>query len=368
MLNLLGIRIVCIQGVIMKKFVKILTLVVLALTFALGMVACSDNTNGGSNDKGLIGKRQGDTWVISKFVDDGTTNLDIGEKLELVLPDGVSKVKIKANAFSGNGTLKKVTVPASVVEIEAGAFAKMSKLEELVLPFVGEVRNADVWNQETDQAPDSEKAINAERTIAHIFGTEEYDEGSEVTIYYDSTSSTKCYIPETLYKIQIVGTDNYKVPMYAFCGLTSISEIVLTGSVSEIGRYAFSKSGVRVIEIPESVTRIHDGAFESSRVQQVLFSAGVANGSVEIMDNAFRNCTLVKYIGEKVNTMPTNTINLAKFKFTSNFGVVDAQGNPVAQKAVGKNAFEFNNSTKYAVLGAGTNDLVKLFGEQEYNA
>ena len=338
----------------MKKFLKILLISVLAIAVALSTVACSDEAGGGSGGKkGLIGKRQNDTWVIYEYVDDGTgiTELNIGDELDL--PDGVTKVKIKANAFSDNNTLTTIIVPETVTEIEEGAFAKMHKLEELQLPFIGQVKNADVYEFETDEDVDSNKAIDSERTIAHLFGTEEYDNGSSVTIHY-SASTKSCYRPVTLNKI-VINANQYKIPRHAFDGLWSIDNIVLNGTVTEIGEYAFANTGITNINIPESVAIVHENAFNNSRVKNVLFAATAVDGAIEIRDEAFSGCTSINYIG--AGTQTDGTIDLAKFKFTSNFGLNEGEYN------IGINAFNFDNDElEFTVLNAGSRELKDLFG------
>lgn len=342
----------------MKKFLKILLISVLAIAVALSTVACSDEAGGGSGGKkGLIGKRQNDTWVIYEYVDDGTgiTELNIGDELDL--PDGVTKVKIKANAFSDNNTLKKIIVSEKVTEIEEGAFAKMHELEELQLPFIGQVKNADVYEFETDEDTDSNKAIDSERTIAHLFGTEEYGNGSSVTINYGS-GTKNCYIPFTLNKI-VVNASNYKIPMHAFDGLMSVENIVLNGTVTEIGQYAFANTRISSIEIPETVKIVHENAFNNSKVENVLFASTAIDGSIEIRDEAFSGCTKINYIG--AGTQTDGTIDLAKFKFTSNFGLVDEE-----EVSIGISAFNFGNEDEdekeYTVLNAGSLELKDLFG------
>ncbi|MBR2449233.1 MAG: leucine-rich repeat protein [Clostridia bacterium] len=344
----------------MKKFLKILLISVLTIAVAFSMVACSDQPGGGNGGrKGLVGKRQDDTWVIYKYVDDEADAgvLDIGAKLDL--PDGVTKVKIKANAFSDNGTLTKIIVPEAVTEIEAGAFAKMHKLKELHLPFIGQVKNADAFEFESDEAYDEDKAVDAERTIAHLFGTEVYDNGTSVTINYGS-GTKNCYMPETLNKI-VINASNYKIPMHAFDGLTYVENIVLSGTVTEIGQYAFANTRISSIEIPTTVSIVHEYAFNNSKVENVLFASTATDGSIEIRDGAFSGCENVNYIG--AGTVTDNTIDLVKFKFTSDFGGFIAT--PVE---IGADAFNFGNDDKkdenkvYTVLNKGSLDLNKLFG------
>ncbi len=243
-----------------KLFKKILT-IALVFVCALSLIACADNDEG-SSEKGLFCKKLGGVYTIYKYVDDGsTTELNIATELEkLGITD--TNVRIQAQAFNGNASLTKIEVPASVTKIEKGAFAGMKALKELTIPFVGLNANADVAVGDT--APSADKAVDSERTIAHLFGETEYEEGIAQYIYYDSgAQGVTCYMPISLSKITVKGDNN--IPASAFNGLSKYVQIVIDGNVKVIGDYAFANvSQLTEITLPTSVEKIGTGAFAAS--------------------------------------------------------------------------------------------------------
>ncbi len=252
----------------MNKLLKKILTCALAVVCALSLFACAD-TDDGDSVKGLKGKvmKVDDKMVytIYKYVDDGeTTVLDIGLELEkLDVPaEYKDNIKIKAQAFYDNDSLTDIIVPASVTEIEKGAFAGMRALVNLTVPFVGLNVNSDSAVNETAGSPD--KAVDSERTIAHFFGDTEYDEGIAQSISYTSSgSSVTCYMPVSLKKITVKGDND--IPACAFNGLSKNVEIVLDGNVKVIGDYAFANTAqIAKITLPATVEKINKGAFNNA--------------------------------------------------------------------------------------------------------
>lgn len=324
----------------MKKVFNLLLIAVLSILTAFSMVACSDQDFGGKDKKGISGSLVEECVyeIRHYYAEDGVTTLDIGA---LELPSGATEIRIKKNAFKDNTTLKSIIVPATVTEIEAGAFAKMHALEVLEIPFVGRFANSDVYFKESAAA--EKKAVDAERTIAHLFGTEEYDNGSSVTIKYGGTNgegSTTCYIPVTLNKIIVNAGAEYSIPMYAFNGMV-IGMIELKGNIVAIGEKAFAGAGYANITIPATVKTIYKNAFDGALVQKVIFENNASD--IVVMANAFANCKNLRKVG--VGEVDNNVIDLSVFK------------------EIGKDAFNTANQIKYSVLNAGSFDLQNIFGE-----
>ena len=327
----------------MKKFLKLLLISVLAVATALTMVACDGATPSGSSKKGVDGAvtEKGIYEVRKYYAEDGVDTLDLGA---IDLPEGVTEIKIKANAFAGNTSLKSIKVPSNTVEIGAGAFAKMVNLEKLELPFVGAEFNANYKHNSSD----SVTVTDAERTIAHIFGTAEYDGGSQVTVTYGAATTT-VYMPLTL-KTVIINNEKqeeYNIPMYAFNGVTAFTNIELKGNIVGIGENAFGGvGGIETIKIPASVKNIYTGAFIGSYIKNFVFDSACANIKVE--DKAFFGCTLLNFVG--AGTPAKNTIDLAKFEVAT----------------IGRAAFDLSaNEVEYTVKNASGVDAEKVFGETE---
>lgn len=184
------------------------------------------------------------------------------------IPNNISKIRIKKDAFKGNNTIKTLIVSEAVTEIEKGAFADMQSLQSLVLPFVGRYRNSDAYQNES--AASVGKAVDAERTIAHLFGAEEYSCGVKVSVNYGA-GATICYMPITLKKVTVSSIIPYSIPMFAFNGAKNISTIELAGNIDAIGVSAFENTAITNIFIPLSVENIYKNAFRGCSSLRMIF-------------------------------------------------------------------------------------------------
>ena len=266
----------------MKKILKTLIASIIALTCVMSFVAC-DGSGVSGKAPGLHYKKTNDgVYEITKYVaEEGVTVLDIDTKLDAE----ITNIRIKKGAFSGNDTLTKIIVPARVTEIAEGAFEKMQALESLVLPFIGRTANSDAYLQETQTATD--KSVNRARTIAHLFGTEEYDAGVGVTINYDSSNNVKVYMPRTFISVTVKAGAEYSIPMFAFNGALNLTSIVLDGNIDAIGVSAFAGCReIRSISLPASVKTIYENAFNGCvKLDQVIFATDSVLDTVK--DGAF---------------------------------------------------------------------------------
>lgn len=270
----------------MKKFLKILMVLVLALCCAASVVACAPE-GGDSTAPGLHYKKMNDgTYTVYKYVaEDSVDTLDLGEELGA----DITSVRIKKNAFKGNNTIKTLIIPETVTEIEQGAFAGMKSLETLVVPFVGKNANADAYIGETGKEVD--KSVDAERTIAHFFSEEKYDAGAKVVINYNSTSSASVYVPTTLRTVKVKTSAEYSIPTYAFSGAVNLTEIVLEGNVVGVGEAAFKDcKEITEIALPASVQIIYKNAFNGCQKLSSLDLSDVT--ALTVLEGAFVDTSL----------------------------------------------------------------------------
>ena len=329
----------------MKKVLKTIILTVLAVICTVGMVACDSSSRQNSGNSGITGAVVNGVYEVRRYyAEDGVDSLDLG-KIEL--PSGVTEIKIKANAFKDNASLKSIIVPSNTIEVGSGAFAGMTKLEKLEVPFIGKTFNAE-YKANLSNTDDIAKAVNEERTVAHYFGTEEFDGGSSVTVNYGASTKT-IYIPTTLKTIIVNnGTEKgYNIPKYAFNGVTAFNSIQLQGNIIGIGEYAFGGvGGIDLIKIPASVKTIYAGAFSASYIKNFVFDA--ESSAVVVEEEAFKDCSLLNYVG--ASNLEEKTIDLAKF----------------SKEDLGRDAFELSiNEINYTIKNSNGVDKEKVFGETE---
>ncbi len=312
----------------MKKVFNILLAIMMIAVCAFSLTACQGTGDTNVKEKGLLIKKIDEVYTIYDFVDDGTFNgtLDIGA---ILTEKGLDNVTIRKGAFDGVDTITKLIVSDKVTEIEAGAFRKMKNLSDLELPFVGKNAMADARYAQTDDQVNKSK--DSERTFGHLFGTESYDGGAEITTAYN-----KVYLPESLRTVTINATEKvsyavegqkeagYAIPYGAFQGATNLTKVSLVGeNLLEIGEDAFNGcTNLTSIIIPETVKYIHK--------------------------NAFANCTNMS----KVNSTEAMTVN---------FGNIKAE--------IKEGAFNFaKEGAKYNVVNAGTYEsaLKTIFSKTEF--
>lgn len=163
-----------------------------------------------------------------------------GSQSQISLRDDT--VAIMQGAFENGGSITSLTVPDSVEYISRGVLSGCTSLQTLSLPYLG------------SSSSDSSNAY-----LGYLFGATSY-------------SGNSAYVPSSLTSVTvragIVGN-------YAFSGLTSLREVVLSqavipSGVSSIGDNAFNGcSSLGEITIPQSVTGIGQHAFSGCRAEIV---------------------------------------------------------------------------------------------------
>ena len=148
--------------------------------------------------------------------------------------------KIASGAFF-KSSIRNVTVPGSVTEIAASAFANADSLETLTVPFIGGSATENTY-------------------MLYIFGgsiirTEEDGE----TEYRVSNSGAG---PASLRKLTVSDAVT-AIPDFAFAYLEYVEEFDLTGDVESIGMYGFYDTGLKEVVIPSTVKKVGNYAFAS---------------------------------------------------------------------------------------------------------
>ncbi len=278
----------------MKKFIKITICIALCLLTALTVIGCDDSSNA-NGTTGLLIKKSGDVYYVKSYsAEKNVKELTVGETDGYTTSTGAKATvtKIGDYAFKNNATLETVIVKDNVTEIGKGAFAGMTSLKKLVLPFAGQKVGA----------------VNDARLVASLFGTTEFDGSLAVTAKADDgATEVTYYIPATLNEIVIdyKGADAYSIPQNAFANLP-VSKITVTGNVDKIGQGAFSGTLITEFNMPETVTEIGASAFAScKRLTSVTFGA---------------NASDIETIGEKAfYSFKGTEINLPKVKTIGEF-------------------------------------------------
>ena len=156
--------------------------------------------------------------------------------------------EIKGNAFSGCVSLKSITIPASVYNLESTVFKGCTNLESIVV---------EEGNSKCDSRDNSNAVIETATNTLKI-----------------GLSSTK--IPNT---VTIIGGGAFKG--------TTLKSIVIPEGVTEIENEAFSNcKSLETVSLPNSLERIYYDAFRNSNISSISIPAGVKY----IYDDAFYGC------------------------------------------------------------------------------
>ena len=238
--------------------------------------------------------------ATSKFYFDQTTGTITkynGTDTVVVIPPTISSwpvTKIGEDALKDNTTITSVTIPASVTEIGANAFAGCTNLTS--------VNYAGDWSNLTIQSgnPAVQDAVNAQ-----LFDFEFIlnDTAVIVTRYRYKGTAADVTIPS-----------RYKGK-----------------PVTAIDHAAFHDSAVTGVTIPDSVTAIPDDAFGFC---SQLANISIPNSVTFIGYSAFNSCTSLKSI-----TLPSSLSTIQSYAFY-NCGNLETIRIPVSVTSIGNYAFD----------------------------
>jgi hypothetical protein len=221
----------------------------------------------------------------------------------LVIPSTVTFIGDQAFAFCVNIT--SLVIPSAVTYLGAGSFSGMTRLTTLTLPFVG-------------------TNIDTPVKFASFF----INSGANAYLYQINYGGADVHsIPYSLTSINI--TDGYGLPDFAFAGFESLINVSLPENMNftTIGNYAFlSCSSLVNLNIPSTVTNIGIFALSATGLSKVILPEGletiamslfaesaslvyvyVPSTVLSIESNAFYNCISLASIDlpEGLNSIST---------------------------------------------------------------
>ena len=270
---------------------------------------------------------------------------------EITIPESVTYLGKKyqvqgvgSSAFNDCWKLTKITLPNSMTYIADSAFYCCTDLYELKLPssiknigvdaFCGAININDIYSSMSVPAEifsssfDSLTCVNASLHV--MDGTKRMYQESEGWSKFININELDCFEVSGLY-YRVLSTENHtcefvkslgeysgdiKIPSFvkynetsysvtsigerALCGATSVVNITIPASVTSIGDFAFSGTGISSITIPSYVTSIGD----------LVFFACQNLGSIETLVPTPPKITDISFAGIPKNTIldyPTNS-------------------------------------------------------------
>ncbi len=221
------------------------------------------------------------------------TGKDLGENNDYPVEE------IEGGAFTNQVILKEVYVGDNIKKIGEGAFAGCTNLEKLSLPFLGE----------------SVDAVNSARVFGHIFGASatgdgnvsvtakiherKDDAGSSILNETEVTFS----VPASIKTVDLSRAEMTSVSECAFYNMSMIKSVVLPSSVKEVESHAFfGCTGIVTFDL-QNIETLYEYAFSGCTL---LNSVNFSNVKV-IKSNAFEGC--VNLFKKKLNFDSNDTIS-----------------------------------------------------------
>lgn len=270
---------------------------------------------------------------------------------EVIIPSSVTR--IGKYAFNECKSLKQLSIPSSVSSFEFNVISQCHSIENLIIP--------------------STIQINGPIILPYFVSLIEFEIPSSVTeiekrAFYDCRSLKKVVIPSSVKCIK----------SWAFCYCSSLQEISIPNSVEIIGSCAFlGCRALTEILIPSSIETIEESTFknclslkhvilhstlkiikENAFCNCSLLSEIEIPPSVSIEHNAFKGCSLLKYIpnlSSEIDNKSTEN-NTSISNALKNTGIPDLNIIILGGRSVGKTSI-FNKC-----IGKEKNDFKQ--GEQ----
>ena len=194
--------------------------------------------------------------LMSITVPEGVTSIgafafcDCSSLTSITIPEGVTSIGLAA--FGGCSSLTNITIPEGVTRIDCHAFNGCSSLTKITIPE--SVMSFGYYDYDVYRVTD---ALPYRKGIAPVFS---------------ECSSLKTAGPIGSGCNIEFGWKN-KIPAYAFCDCSSLTNVTIPEGVTNIGEYAFySCDSLTSITIPESVEYIASNAFMLCTACRVYYS------------------------------------------------------------------------------------------------
>ncbi|MDE7213765.1 MAG: leucine-rich repeat domain-containing protein, partial [Anaeroplasmataceae bacterium] len=238
---------------------------------------------------------------------------------------------IGESMFLGCTGIEVMYVPDHIVRIGAAAFDECTSMTAIYVPFIGGMRYPTIPVNDpikgTIQSPNVTQAQNTIYLFGYIFGdtnnahnTDELEmlvkqayntsnendtTGEDITTageppipYHPNSvnhqeSFYDFYIPKSLLSIYLADNDTADARVIGHGACMFMENLVAFNfpkTLGHIGRYAFYRTGLDNVTIPEGTIQIDQGAFQETDISEIIIKNGV------IGDSQFYGCEFLKKV------------------------------------------------------------------------
>ena len=280
---------------------------------------------------------------------------ECGNLESVSLSDNVNQIGEYAFAKTG---IKEISMPDSILEIGDYVFAN-TKLTELKLPknltHLGRCVLSGNTGVTEIVIPKTLITVGAEwgNILAgdgpfHESNVQKATLEKGITsiprnLFHKNTTLTQVTIPDTVTKIE----------EFAFAECGNLESVSLPDNVNQIGEYVFAKTGIKEINIPDTVTIIRDHTFKNcTALKTINWSKSIT----DIQSYAFENCDALTKLA-----IPNTVTNIGEGAFYE-CGGLSAIAVPNSVKNLGSRAFENCD----ALAKVSISDSVTSMGEKAF--
>lgn len=222
--------------------------------------------------------------------------------------------------------LASAVIPETVVSIGDYAFAYRKNLSEIAIPSsvtaIGSYAFANCENLKTIEVSQSVKSIQS-----CVF--------KNCVSLTKATWRTLVSVPDSVFENCSALTDVKlsnvtKIGERAFSGCIGLKEIILPQSLTEIGEYAFNKTALASITLPQSIDKVGNGWFSDCKYLETVYFDGKIK---EIGNSAFISCISLKNI-----EIPSSVVSIGNAAFGGCSALSEVLFNE-GLKTIGEEAF-----------------------------
>lgn len=295
----------------MKKYAVLCVMVLLLGPAFLGTAKADDDTT----------TENGFTWDAN-----GVLTEYSGTETEVVIPSNITAIGYAV--FAGR-SIKKVTIPASVVSIADYAFVSCTNLESVIFADISNSNLTTIGNV-VFQGCSSLKSL----------------------VFPDSVTDMGLYSFQSCSSLESVSLSKnlktFDINSFQYC--SALTELTIPNCVTIIEDYCFSGcDSLTTLIIPDSVTTIRPYSLSSSTRIPALETVYIGAGVSVIGDGAFQGCRNLK----SVTFAETGAdCTLGSYCF-SDCTALETIALPGRVKSLGDSCFYNNSSLKSVTFGEG---------------